>query len=105
MRKIAVVVCTREGFWCHANRGPTDNALPAPRFLNSAASFSRRIIIALSLVVVMTAGCTSLPKPAGMPIPVVTLAETPAVVRTTVLAVARERRIEKINRVGRLEGL
>src|ERR1039457_718767 len=99
---MAVVVCTREGFWYHANRGPTDNALPALRFLNSAASFWQRIIIALSLVVVMTAGCTSLPKPAGIPIPVVTLAETPAVVRTTVLAVARGRRIEEINRVGRL---
>jgi hypothetical protein len=72
--------------------------------------FSRRIaigqiVIALSLVVVMTGGCTSLPKQAGVPIPVVTLAETPAAVRTTVLAVARGRRIEKINRVGRAEGL
>ena len=72
--------------------------------------FSRRIaigqsVIALSMVVVMTAGCASLPKHAGVPIPVVTLAETPVAVRTTVLAVARGRRIEKINRVGRLEGL
>ena len=67
--------------------------------------FSRRIVIVLSVVVVMTAGCTSLPKHAGVPIPVVTLTETPAAVRTTVLAVARGRRIEKINRVGRLEGL
>jgi hypothetical protein len=72
--------------------------------------FSRRIaigqiVVALSVVVVMTAGCTSLPKQAGMPIPVVTLSETPAVVHATILAVAHERRIEKINRVGRAEGL
>ena len=109
MRKIAVVVCPRGGFWHHANREPADSA-PALRLLNFAPIFSRRIaigqiVIALSMVVVMTTGCTSLPKPVGMPIPVVTLAETPAVVRTTVLAVARGRRIEKINRVGRLEGL
>jgi hypothetical protein len=63
-----------------------------------------QIVTALSVLVVVTAGCTSLPKQAGVPIPVVTLAEAPAAVRTTVLAVARGRRIEKINRVGRAEG-
>ena len=112
MHKIAVQVCRRRGFWHPANRLPASNVPPRLRLLNPAVTFSRRIatgqiLIALSLAVVMTAGCTSLPKPehAGMPIPVVTLAETPAVVRTTVLAVARGRRIEKINRVGRAEGL
>ena len=110
MRKIAVEVCRRGGFWHLANRVPVGNAPPSLRLLNSTARFSRRIalgeiVIALSTVVVMTAGCTSLPKQAGMPIPVVTLAETPPAVRTTVLAVARGRHIEKINRVGRAEGL
>ena len=107
MRKVAVEVCRRRGFWHLANRVPVGSAPPDLHLLNSAVMFSRRIAIALSLVVVMTAGCTSLPKheQAGMPIPVVTLAETPAAVRTTVLAVARGRRIEKINRVGRHEGL
>ena len=78
--------------------------------LRSAVASSSRIsivlpIIVLSAAVIITAGCASLPKNAGAPIPVVTLAETPPAVRTTVLAVARGRRIEKINRVGRLEGL
>jgi hypothetical protein len=113
--------------------------------------FSRRIasgpiIITLSMLVVMTAGCTSPPKhvaapvpqvtpptpqaavpvpqvapptpqaaaptpqavvlvpQAEVPIPVVPLAETPPAVRAVVLTLARGRPIEKITRVGRLEG-
>ena len=107
MRKIEVAVCRRGGFWHHANLVPAGDALTDLRLLNSAVIFSRRIAIALFMIVIMTAGCTSLPKQrqAGVPIPVVTLAETPAPVRATVLTVARGRRVEKINRVGRQEGL
>ncbi len=62
-------------------------------------------MLGLSALVALASGCTSLPKQAGMPIPVVTLSQTPAAVHATILAVAHERRIEKINRVGRAEGL
>jgi hypothetical protein len=110
LRNISIEVCRGEGFSYLAHRVRRGNALSGVCLLNSAAMFSRRsaigqIVIALSTVVVMTAGCTSLPKQAGAPIPVVTLSETPPAVRTTVLGVARGRRIEKINRVGRAEGL
>jgi hypothetical protein len=87
-----------------------DTGMLHARGLRSGSTYLSRIsfhftVLGLAALVAVASGCTSLPKQAGMPIPVVTLSETPAAVHATILAVAHERRIEKINRVGRAEGL
>jgi hypothetical protein len=61
-------------------------------------------LIVLSAIASLSAGCAGLPKRDATGISVVTMTEAPAAVHSAIVAVAKGRRIEKINRVRQLEG-